>query len=83
MAHKPTPRVPHRARPRVKRGGSWDFPGSNLRSAKRNHLHPPGNRGYNLGFRVGFKAISADEANPELELFGGAGITREAGQPWA
>jgi formylglycine-generating enzyme required for sulfatase activity len=36
-----------------------------------------------LGFRVGFKAISADEANPELELFGGAGITREAGQPWA
>ena len=43
----------------------------------------PATASISLGFRVGFKAISADEANPELELFGGAGITREAGQPWA
>jgi formylglycine-generating enzyme required for sulfatase activity len=40
-------------------------------------------RSSGVGFRVGFKAISADEANPELGLLGGAGITREAGQPWA
>ena len=27
--------------------------------------------------------MPADTANPELELFGGAAITREAGQAWA
>jgi formylglycine-generating enzyme required for sulfatase activity len=68
---------------RVLRGGSWNLAGAYLRSAKR-YFSTPGNRiNSDLGFRVGFKAISADEANPELELFGGAGITREAGQPWA
>ena len=36
-----------------------------------------------LGFRVGFQAVKPDGANPELELFGGAGVTREAGQAWA
>jgi formylglycine-generating enzyme required for sulfatase activity len=66
---------------RVIRGGSWLNIGTFLRSAKR-RSSTPGTRLF-LGFRVGFKAISADEANPELELFGGAGITREAGQPWA
>ena len=38
---------------------------------------------HNLGFRVGFQAVQPDGANPELELFGGAGVTREAGQAWA
>ena len=36
-----------------------------------------------IGFRVGFQPVQPDTANPELELFGGAGITREAGQAWA
>ena len=36
-----------------------------------------------MGFRVGFQAVQPDTANPELELFGGAGVTREAGQAWA
>ena len=36
-----------------------------------------------LGFRVGFQAIQPDTANPEVELFGGASVTREAGQAWA
>ncbi|MDA9962795.1 SUMF1/EgtB/PvdO family nonheme iron enzyme [Opitutales bacterium] len=67
---------------RVSRGGSWRSIGTGLRSAKR-FDRTPGSRDNDVGFRVGFKAISPDEANPELELFGGAGITREAGQPWA
>ena len=66
---------------RVARGGSWGNAGTVLRSAGRND-YSPGNRGSYLGFRVGFKAISPDVANPELELFGGAGITREAGTAW-
>ena len=28
---------------------------------------------YSIGFRVGFQAVKPDTANPELELFGGAG----------
>ena len=43
----------------------------------------PEPRNSHVGFRVGFQAIQPDTANPELELFGGAGITREAGQAWA
>jgi formylglycine-generating enzyme required for sulfatase activity len=53
-----------------------------LRSAERSQIGPA-NRGYPLGFRVGFQAVQPDMANPELELFGGAAITREAGQAWA
>jgi len=45
--------------------------------------HTPSNRYHNLGFRVGFQAVQPDTANPELELFGGASVTREAGQAWA
>jgi formylglycine-generating enzyme required for sulfatase activity len=67
---------------RAGRAGAWGDPGAGLRSARR-YGNPPGARSQMMGFRVGFKAISPDEANPELELFGGAGITREAGQPWA
>ena len=51
---------------------------------ERNANFPPSSRRtYNLGFRVGFQAVQQDTANPELELFGGAAITREAGQAWA
>ena len=39
---------------RVKRGGSWNNDGTNLRSAKRNN-NTPSNRNNNLGFRVGFR----------------------------
>jgi formylglycine-generating enzyme required for sulfatase activity len=67
---------------RVVRGGSWTAAGTDLRSAKRNNL-TPGNRNSIIGFRVGFQAVQPDTANPELELFGGAAITREAGQAWA
>ncbi len=67
---------------RVHRGGSWSNDGTNLRSAKRSNF-PPGYRNNNIGFRVGFQAVQPDTANPELELFGGAAITREAGQAWA
>ena len=78
---RPIPRVRHRARV----GSSGVVPGtdggSNLRSAKC-AKHPPV-RNYNIGFRVGFQAVQPDTANPELELFGGAAITREAGQAWA
>ena len=67
---------------RVIRGGAWNHDGTDLRSAKR-HPHPPSPRTYTIGFRVGFQAVKPDGANPELELFGGAGVTREAGQAWA
>ena len=67
---------------RVIRGGSWPHDGTTLRSAKRSH-NTPSPRYNHIGFRVGFQAVQPDGANPELELFGGAGITREAGQAWA
>jgi formylglycine-generating enzyme required for sulfatase activity len=35
----------------VKRGGSWDNNGQNLRSAQRNNDNPS-NRNNNLGFRL-------------------------------
>jgi formylglycine-generating enzyme required for sulfatase activity len=67
---------------RVKRGGSWFNGGTTLRSAERS-INAPGLRHSDIGFRVGFQAVQPDTANPELELFGGAAITREAGQAWA
>ena len=38
---------------------------------------------HHFGFRVGFQPVQPDTVNPELELFGGASVTREAGQAWA
>jgi phage-related protein len=67
---------------RVKRGGSWFNGGTTLRSAERS-INAPGLRHSDIGFRVGFQAVQPDTANPELELFGGAAITREAGQALA
>ncbi|MEC8043982.1 MAG: SUMF1/EgtB/PvdO family nonheme iron enzyme [Verrucomicrobiota bacterium] len=67
---------------RVVRGGSWGDGGAHLRSAGRGS-RTPSTRLNGIGFRVGFQAVKPDTANPELELFGGAGITREAGQAWA
>jgi formylglycine-generating enzyme required for sulfatase activity len=67
---------------RVRRGGSWNNSGTGLRSAERDS-NTPDSRYDNIGFRVGFQAVQPDTANPELELFGGAAITREAGQAWA
>ena len=66
---------------RCKRGGSWHDFGANLRSARRG-TNLPRTRYNSIGFRVGFQAVQPDTANPELELFGGAAITREAGQAW-
>jgi len=39
---------------RVRRGGSWNYDGTDLRSARR-HNNSPGQRLDNLGFRVGFQ----------------------------
>jgi formylglycine-generating enzyme required for sulfatase activity len=75
------PEGPASGSDRVKRGGSWRTGGTDLRSAKRT-AHTPGSRLIDLGFRVGFQPMPADTANPELELFGGAAITCEAGQAW-
>jgi formylglycine-generating enzyme required for sulfatase activity len=76
------PEGPASGSDRVRRGGSWIYDGTILRSAKR-HYNSPGTRSNSLGFRVGFQAVQQDTVNPELELFGGAAITREAGQAWA
>ena len=67
---------------RVYRGGSENNAGPVLRSARRED-DPPSTRNHHIGFRVVFQPVQPDTANPVLELFGGAGITREAGQAWA
>ncbi|MDC0369502.1 SUMF1/EgtB/PvdO family nonheme iron enzyme, partial [Opitutales bacterium] len=76
------PEGPASGSSRVLRGGSWRDEGASLRSAKR-HNYTPSSRTGNIGFRVGFQPVQPDTANPELELFGGASVTREAGQAWA
>ena len=68
------PEGPASGSSRIKRGGSWIYGGAYLRSARRGS-NPPSFRLNSLGFRVGFQAVKPDGANPELELFGGAGIT--------
>ena len=66
---------------RVLRGGSWYDDGTTcVRLAPRLHPRSPH---LNIGFRVGFQPVQPDTVNPELELFGGASVTREAGQAWA
>ena len=67
---------------RVRRGASWSGGGAGLRSARR-YSNPPSHRNFDVGFRVGFQAVQPDTADPEVELFGGAGFTHEAGQAWA
>jgi formylglycine-generating enzyme required for sulfatase activity len=76
------PEGPASGSDRVLRGGSWSHGGTVLRSARR-YYNSPSYRDIGIGFRVSFQAVQPDAANPELELFGGAGITREAGQAWA
>ncbi|MFL2938720.1 MAG: SUMF1/EgtB/PvdO family nonheme iron enzyme [Opitutales bacterium] len=76
------PEGPATGTSRVLRGGSWAQGLSDLRSSKRG-TNPPWNLTRTHGFRLAFQAMPADTANPELELFGGAGITREAGQVWS
>ena len=39
---------------RIRRGGSWSTPGTEMRSARR-HNNGPGNKGNELGFRLAFK----------------------------
>ncbi|MAL85017.1 MAG: hypothetical protein CMI23_01485, partial [Opitutae bacterium] len=67
---------------RVSRGGSYLSPSGNLRSARRQSIKPS-SRFNDRGFRVCFQAVQPDTANPELELFEGAAITRQAGHAWA
>ena len=75
------PEGPASSTSRIKRGGSWHSPGIDMRSARR-YANTPSHRTNSLGFRLAFQAMPADTANPELELFGGTAITREAGQAW-
>jgi formylglycine-generating enzyme required for sulfatase activity len=67
---------------RVSRGGSWIYPETHLRSAKRNFYGPPGLRDYALGFRVGFQAVQPDTANPEIILTGATALTHSQGLPF-
>ena len=84
----PVPRPILRVRHRARIGSYGVVPGSVAgRTCVQLSAAPtsPGTiRPFNLiGFRVGFQAVQPDTANPELELFGGASVTREAGQAWA
>ena len=78
---RPIPRVRHRARI----GSYGVVPGRTTgRTCVLLGAHDtPSYRTQRIGFRVGFQAVQPDTANPELELFGGASVTREAGQAWA
>ena len=67
---------------RGSRGGSFVDGLHALRTAQSSGGVLTG-RHSNRGFRIAFQLIPADTANPELELFGGTAITREAGQAWA
>ena len=81
LVPRPTLRVRHRARV----GSDGVVPGTTAGRPcvlLRRTTSPPAAVPH-LGFRVGFQPVQPDEANPELELFGGAGVTREAGQAWA
>ena len=66
---------------RDRRGGSWNSPGTNLRSAKNGTCNPSF-RYNDLGFRVAFKAIQPDVANPELTLAETTVLTHSAGLPF-
>jgi formylglycine-generating enzyme required for sulfatase activity len=66
---------------RVLRGGSWDSPGADLRSASRINGNP-GYRGNGIGVRVGFQQQSADVASPEMSILGDANITQLQGVAW-
>ena len=48
------PEGPASGSSRVRRGGSWDNAGANLRSAKR-YDNTPSHRSSTIGFRVGFQ----------------------------
>jgi len=48
------PEGPAAGSSRVSRGGSWNYPGTDLRSASR-HFHTPSTRLNSFGFRVGFQ----------------------------
>ena len=76
------PEGPASGSDRINRGGSWRLWGKDLRSAQR-FPNGPSYRNKSNGFRIGFQKIQPDTAKPELELFGGAGVTRQAGQAWA
>ena len=76
------PEGPGSALDKVLRGGNWNASGKSLRSAERHGTHI-NLRTFGQGFRIAFQPMPADTANPELELFGGAGITLKAGQAWA
>ena len=67
---------------RVVRGGSW-YDGGAACVRLSATASPPSSPLRHLGFRVGFQPVQPDTVNPELELFGGASVTREAGQAWA
>jgi formylglycine-generating enzyme required for sulfatase activity len=66
---------------RGSRGGSFVDGLHALRTAQSSGGVLTG-RHSNRGFRIAFQAMPADTANPELELFGGVAIAREAGQSW-
>jgi len=66
---------------RVFRGGSWNSPGTNLRSAYRNFSYPS-YRGISIGFRVGFQQLAADVASPEMSILGDANITHLQDTAW-
>jgi formylglycine-generating enzyme required for sulfatase activity len=68
---------------KVSKGASFYARGKDLRSANRYEHDPKNRRSYDHGFRIAFQKVLPDMANPELVLFGGAAITRHAGQAWA
>jgi formylglycine-generating enzyme required for sulfatase activity len=67
---------------RVVRGGSWLAIEAYVRSAYRYSNFYPGTARDYIGFRVAFKAIQTDTANPEFTLAGTTSITHSQGMPF-
>ena len=66
---------------RVKRGGNWGGWATLMRIADRAG-DPPNVKLSTLGFRLAFRKIQPDTANPEIQLIGGNTITHSQGIPF-
>ena len=71
-AFQTNPEGPASGSNRIRRGGSWSWHDSAMRSAKRLQYDPSIRYASDTGFRLAFQPMPADTANPEIILTGTA-----------
>ena len=81
-AFQTNPEGPASGSNRIRRGGSWSWHDSAMRSAKRLQYDPSIRYASDTGFRLAFQPMPADTANPEIILTGTAAITHSQGIPF-